>query len=212
MRVDAPVDFAVRTHRAISWVKCAQQHGADLDLKFLCLWIAFNAAYARQLDFSDGRTPEKMQVDSFFDKLCQLDEGDRIYNAIWQEFPGPLRTLFRNKFVFKEFWLYKEGKRSKSEWKHKFKADRSNFKRAVRRKQTWRVLTLLFARLYLLRNQLVHGAATHGSGINRQQVRDSAAILAVLVPTFIDIVLENPLEDWGSPSFPVLHEEEPPLA
>ena len=203
VRGHASEEFGVRTHRAISWIRCAEKQAADLDLQFLCLWIAFNSAYARELDF-ERRRSEKSQVDKFFERLCQLDKEHRIYNTIWRKYPGPLRTLIRNRYVYKEFWDYKEGKIAKEQWKARFKVSRRNFNRAFERQDTERVLTLLFSKLYVLRNQLIHGASTHGSGINRQQIRDGANILSFLVPTFVDIVLENPEEDWGKTSYPVV--------
>ncbi len=36
----------IRLHRAISWVKCAEENANNTDLKFISLWIAFNACYA----------------------------------------------------------------------------------------------------------------------------------------------------------------------
>ena len=67
-----------------------------------------------------------------------------------------------------------------------------------------RVLSNVFDRLYVLRNQLVHGGSTWNSDINRDQVRDGAAILEFLVPVFVDVMMDNPQEDWGRPFYPVV--------
>ena len=69
---------------------------------------------------------------------------------------------------------------------------------------TGRILLVVFDRLYVLRNQLVHGGATWNSSINRAQVKDGAAVLGWLLPVFIDIMLENPDQDWGKPFYPVV--------
>ena len=66
------------------------------------------------------------------------------------------------------------------------------------------ILTCLFDRLYVLRNQLVHGGATWNSSVNRQQVGDGARIMAFLVPLFIDIMMDHPQSDWGAPYYPVV--------
>ncbi len=34
---------AVRLHRAISWLKCAEDIQDNLDLQYISLWISFNA-------------------------------------------------------------------------------------------------------------------------------------------------------------------------
>ncbi len=71
-------------------------------------------------------------------------------------------------------------------------------------RETAKILSTLFDRLYVLRNQLVHGGATWNSTINRNQVRDGAAVLGWLVPIMIDIMMDNPDRDWGKPFYPVV--------
>ena len=63
---------------------------------------------------------------------------------------------------------------------------------------------MLFDRLYVLRNQLVHGGATWNSSVNREQVKDGANILSFLVPIFVDLMMDNPQTDWGAPYYPVV--------
>ena len=38
-------------HRALSWLQRAEAAGEDDDVAFVCLWIAFNAAYADESEF-----------------------------------------------------------------------------------------------------------------------------------------------------------------
>ena len=42
-------DLRLRVHRALSWLDRAEQ-ADDLDGRFIFLWIAFNAAYATEID------------------------------------------------------------------------------------------------------------------------------------------------------------------
>ena len=78
------------------------------------------------------------------------------------------------------------------------------FVRALRARDTVEVLSRVFDRLYVLRNQLVDGGATWNSRVNRDQVRDGAAILAFLLPVFVDVMMDNPGEAWGRPFYPVV--------
>lgn len=71
-------------------------------------------------------------------------------------------------------------------------------------KDTAKVLAIVFDRLYVLRNQLVHGGATWNSSVNRQQVRDGAAILGALLPILIELIISHPGEDHGDILYPVL--------
>ena len=41
---------------------------------------------------------------------------------------------------------------------------------------------------------------------SRNQVRDGAAVLACLLPIFIDIMMDHPTQDWGKPYYPVIRE------
>ena len=65
------------------------------------------------------------------------------------------------------------------------------------------ILTILFKRFYVLRNQVMHGGATWNSAVNRKQVNDCNSLMKVLIPLFAEIMLNNSDEDWGALSFPV---------
>jgi hypothetical protein len=56
----------------------------------------------------------------------------------------------------------------------------------------------------VLRNQLVHGGATWNSGVNRQQVKDGAAILGTLLPLLLDLMITHPAQDHGEILYPVV--------
>ena len=90
------------------------------------------------------------------------------------------------------------------DWEERFRTSQRRFARALQARDTVAVLSLVFDRLYVLRNQLVHGGATWNSRVNRDQVRDGAAILAFLMPVFVDVMMDHPGEDWGRPFYPVV--------
>ncbi len=77
---------------------------------------------------------------------------------------------------------------------------------ALANENTKLILTTLYDRLYVLRNQIVHGGATWNSRVNRSQVQDGARIMAFLVPLFIDLMMDNPEISWGAPYYPVIDE------
>ncbi|MBE0472529.1 MAG: hypothetical protein IBX55_23860 [Methyloprofundus sp.] len=66
------------------------------------------------------------------------------------------------------------------------------------------VLSIIFDRLYILRNQLIHGGATWNSSVNRNQVSDGTKIMAKLVPLMIDIMIDSPDQDFGALIYPVI--------
>lgn len=101
-------NLRLRVHRALSWLDRAEQ-ADDLDGRFIFLWIAFNAAYATEID-ERQRLSEQETFKAFLQKLCSLDESNRIDALVWQEFSGSIRVLLDNPYVFQSFWDHKSGK------------------------------------------------------------------------------------------------------
>lgn len=58
----------LRVHRALSWLDRAERAGADPDARFIFLWIAFNAAYATDID-ERYRLSEQETFQAFLQKL-----------------------------------------------------------------------------------------------------------------------------------------------
>jgi hypothetical protein len=204
IRANFPETMGLRVHRSISWIGRAEQAGDDHDASFLFYWIAFNASYADENALQGIAIGERGTFEGFFTKLVELDASEQIYNAIWQRFSGPIRTLMQNRYVFNPFWQFHNGVGGYEDWEVRFRASASSFAQALQSADTARVLSFVFDRLYVLRNQLIHGGATWGSSVNRAQVSDGAKILGFLTPVFIDIMMENPNKEWGQPFYPVI--------
>ena len=202
---EVPNSLRLRVHRSISWIGRAER-AEDDDARFVFFWIAFNAAYADASVFGSPASSEQKFRSDFFQKAVSLDTGQRIYGAIWTNFSGPIRLLIKNKYVFGPFWQHHNGVKGTEDWADWFAADERRFRQALSQQDTEFVLDMVFDRLSVLRNQLVHGGATWGSSINRAQVHDGTAILAFLIPVFVDVMLDNPLENWGRPFYPVVAE------
>lgn len=204
IRASFPPTLSLRVHRAISWIGRAETCNDDNDARFIFLWIAFNAVYADESEFQVVSPSERAAFVDYFSKLVLHDRERRIYNALWQRFSGPLRMLMDNRYVFSPFWQYHNGIDGFADWEERFKVASRSFASAFQAGDTVRVLKFVFDRLYVLRNQLVHGGSTWNSGINRNQVRDGSAILAFLMPVFVELMMGNPQENWGLPFYPVV--------
>ena len=61
-------ELALRTHRAISWIDRAEQETADYDAAFIFYWIAFNAAYAQDIQGFD-ELGERGRLRQYFNQL-----------------------------------------------------------------------------------------------------------------------------------------------
>ena len=88
-------------------------------------------------------------------------------------------------------------------WKVKLKNEKRQVQDALRnRNETKYILSILFKRLYVLRNQIFHGGATWQGKLNRQQVKDGASLLSYLMPVLLEIMMLNPDENWGEIVYP----------
>jgi hypothetical protein len=202
LREDYSTALTLRVHRALSWLGRAEQERDDLDVRFILLWIGFNAAYAADIDAA--LTGEREQFKTFFSDLVKLDREHRIYDVVWKRFPNEIRLLLSNKFVFAPFWSHLNGVLGNGDWAERLAASHRAVNSAMAKHDTPRILSIIFDRLYVLRNQLIHGGATWNSSANRDQVRDGAAVMGSLLPIFIDIMMDHPEHEWGMPYYPVV--------
>jgi len=196
-----PESTRIRLHRALSWLGRAERETKDPDAAFLFLWIAFNAAYARE--FGQGEN-ERQRLSEFIAMLLAADRDKSLHAIVFQQFSGPIRTLIDNKFVFEPFWRALREHDSSNRWKISFNASHKAALASIMQGDTATVLSIVFDRLYVLRNQLVHGGATWNSGINRAQVKDGVRILSTLVPAMLDIMLAQPDKILADIQYPVV--------
>ena len=192
--------FGLRIHRAISWIGRAERETEDRAAAFLFLWIAFNAAYGGER----STFGERDAFETFFRRLERLDHEGWLYGIVWARFPGPIRLFLENRYVFAPFWRFHHGEADAGDWEVRFGRSRRRFHEALAANDTVTILSMLFDRLYVLRNQLMHGGSTWNSETNRDQLRDGAAILASIVPVMVDLMMTDPNGDWGIPMYPVV--------
>ena len=202
VRGSFPEGLGLRVHRAISWLGRAEAETNDPDIRFILLWIGFNAAYAAEIE-RDSES-ERGLFQAFFETVVRLDSDDRVYRTVWQRFPQEIRLLLANRHVFSAFWKHRNGEPGYEDWAERMSTSQRAINGAISRKDTVKILSVLFDRLYVLRNQLIHGGATWNGSVNRSQVKDGAALLGVLLPVFIDILMDNTSHDWGRPYYPVV--------
>ena len=235
-----------RLRRSLSWLERADSGKLDDDVRYIFLWVAFNAAYAD----GDARGGQRERYTKYFEKLTEND-NNRIYNILKCKLMNMSLSLVENKYVFQGFWdflddgWFNEDKWKKSIYGGRFEDDRKKVRKLLglgdqlgsmqaalqevdiaSREATIRTLEILFKRLYVLRNQIMHGSATshtwtdpkrpeprkrstsaEDGSLNRRQVEDGIRILDFLVPLFLDIMMERPeLDDekyWGKLPYPV---------
>ncbi len=193
---------ATRLHRAVSWLRCAEQYAeSDEDMSFIALWVSFNSCYS----VNDDEPNHNFWGDfeAFAGKLVTLDTDQKIYNCLWFNFSNFVRLLIDNKWVFEPFW--RSQREANENWKRPFDEAQKDAYRALASNNVPMLLSIVMSRLYTLRNQLVHGGATWTSTVNREQVRDGKRMLLELMPIIIEIMFDES-EDWGDIHYPVVAE------
>jgi hypothetical protein len=128
----------------------------------------------------------------------------RLADLVWTQFPGPIRGLLDNKFLYRDFWNAHNGRLPPEAWKPRFEATKAHTNKALGRGDTLAVLGITLDRIYTLRNQLVHGGSTWNGTVNREQVRDCARFMAALVPVIIEIMMDHPRTVWSGAVYPVV--------
>ncbi|MEE2003363.1 HEPN domain-containing protein [Alkalimonas sp. MEB108] len=200
-----PLNLSLRVHRALSWLQKAEQArvAKDHDAEFIFYWISFNAAYANE--FADGeRMAEEQSFQAFLGKIADLDTANQLYDLIWQQFSSSIRLLMDNRYVYRPFWDFQRGRLSEDEWLQSFKASKAALNKALAEKNVPLALGCIFTRLYTLRNQLIHGGATHNSSVNREQLKDACNLLQHLIPLIIALMMSAHQQLWGEAIYTVL--------
>lgn len=198
-------DIYLRLHRAISWLKVAENKETPDDIKFITLWISFNSCYAidnlAELNQS-SRLIERSNIKFFLMKLVEHDSEGRIYNLLWNRYSSEIRLLLENKFIFKPFWDLQRGENI--DYQNLLEKAIVKANKSLSSKQVPELLELVLERLYTLRNQIFHGGSTFMGRANRKQLKDGSSILCQLVPIFIEIMIEHKEDDWGKVHYPLV--------
>ena len=226
-RIDALRDTPALEHRlrrAASWLERGVGE-RDTDAKYVFLWIAFNAAYAVEPKSEPSEdASEARRREGYFRALVRLDTEERIYKILATKLRPRVQDIMSNVYVFRGFWdCLTEGPFDWRDWpnRRRFERDRAfvddtlgytassplqaqlRAVAVVPDGDVAEVLVRLFHRLYVLRNQFMHGCATQDGHLNRRQVDAGAAVLEPLVCEFLDVMAANPEKDWGPLAYPV---------
>ena len=207
-----------RMRRARSWLARSRRAGAEEVERFMFLWIAFNAAYGNEAalrDFverEDERGGESYRFRTFLRNIVEKDANRILERIVWDEFSGPIRVLLANPYVFRPFWRSVWSSEQDRDWRLSLEGSKKVAGAALTRRDIFTVLSVVFDRLYTLRNQIFHGGATWPAGFGRDQIRDGSRIMASLVPAILDIMQadigQNPdSELWGKVAYPRINPE-----
>ena len=189
----------LRVHRAISWGRRAEQAIGDVDARFIFLWIGFNSLYSIDLEAGDKKTIDEIR--KYLKGLMPLSR-DLIHNLFWNGavFNAGI-SLMEDEYLYKNFWKSQDG------WRADWDAERTEFIEAASPSEMQKtkipdiLARTIFDRLYVLRNQVMHGSATHRSKHNRTALHHGVKVLGRILPVFIELMIKKPSNKWGAPHY-----------
>jgi hypothetical protein len=166
------------------------------------LWISFNAAYARLIE-EQSTANERDRYEQFLRLMVVADRKRQLSALLFSDFADSLTRLIENQYVSFDYWQHQLYPDRSISWESEFSKSIRRAEKAVREQDILPYLMIVLSRVQVLRNQIMHGAATYGSGTNREQVRDATHFMRQFVPMMLEIMLVDPEQDWGEVMYPV---------
>ena len=204
----------IRMHRAFSWLAQAEHLEAstadhsgskDDDAVLILRWIAFNALYGRWDSELAEPESDRQSIRRFLSQLYALDQ-DQLIAAALQHHRPLVTQLCTDKYVHKYFW-----KSIDSDKWFNTKRSKQELKKLYCNQKWKKILGEVIERVYLVRCQLIHGAATHGGKLNRDVVRQSGTILKRLLYPMTEVIIQfGATADWGDLCYPPLQTQSRP--
>ena len=204
-------DLDDRLARAGSWIEAARDR--DGHEAFAFFFIALNAMYGRR-QYEGGRTEVLQDVERFLTKVWTMHKADeRAHGRIlpdaldmcqeWSE------ALILDPFINDAYWT------RRVEYRHldrSAKAQLAQVKAFLRTERYERFLKLVLVRVIVLRNQIIHGCVTYGSGSKGwTSLEAGLGVLRSIVPAFYALMQQHGgLCVWDSLPYPRLGSDRHP--
>ena len=176
-------NYQIRVHRALSWLERALEVDSDEqpDGRLLYSWIAFNSLYGTWDDDAGFPAKDREAWQAFICRILSLDQDGLLGKQLIVLRPQVL-ALLENKFLDPRLWRDPQAAHS----------HRGHYHRAMTiyiEKRWLELLTLALDRVYVLRGQIVHGAATRGSSLNRAVLKQCSQVLEGLLPPVLHLTI-----------------------
>lgn len=198
-------DLRVRVHRATSALEQAERHDSAhgreaVDAALVFRWIGLNALYGRW-DHEQGLpVKDRRALDMFTSECARLDRP-RL-ESTFEAIRDPAEKLVESPFVEERFWKHGDFEDIRPR-----RGQVKKMRTAVREQRVGDAIQRTLMVVYFLRCQIVHGAATLGSSLNRETVKPAADVLRVSCGQFVALAIEHGLSlDWGSICYPPVKE------
>jgi hypothetical protein len=197
---DVYQNWQIRVHRSLSWLKRASELPDDQpDLKFMLLWVSLNSLYSTWDNERNAPAHERVSRGRFVRRRCGWD-GSLVGETL-QKNRSLVKKVLENFYLSNTFWRDPDNPKSKG-----WAAEDANYlDRNLKQQNFLRVLEQVLERLFVMRGQLVHGAATGGGRLNRQTLGSCVRLLGILAPLIVHLTIEHGCnDDWPDMCYPPL--------
>ena len=189
----------IRVHRAFSWMAHVEKLEADSDpdTTLICRWVAFNALYGQWNTEKREPVPDRKCWQEFLWTLVDLDESGHMADVLTGH-KRLVMSILDDEYLSSFFWEQPSSERARKSKKAKYDA------RTWYLEKRWGlILERLVERIYLIRCQLIHGAATHAGKLNRVSLRRCSFMLGRLLQATLLVIVDHGADrDWGTMCYP----------
>jgi len=196
--------ICARMYRAFSWLErveeLADRDGErSADDQLILAWTALNSLYGKW--DADRNEPERdvPSLIEFTDHLFEIDKEEALIGQLGEQ-QSEVLELLDNQFLSRQFWNAPDIDKAAKKTKLRHSARTWYIEKRHRL-----ILEKLLRNVYYMRCQLVHGAATRGSSLNRDTLGPCLRVLRLFLPTMLGIVIDHGhRDDWGPVCYPVV--------
>jgi hypothetical protein len=191
-------NWQIRVHRSLSWLKRGVEFGdGQPEARFLFLWIAFNSLYSRWNAGRNAPDADTQARDDFLDRVCAMDAG--LVSAALHRHRGLIKRVLSDEYLSDVFWRDPDNPKVRG-WATE---EAHHIDQHFKAHEYSKVLREVTGRLFVLRGQIVHGASTGGSRLNRTSLHYCLLMLEAIVPLIQHIVIEHGCnDDWPDLCYP----------
>ncbi len=179
-------DFGDRLKRANSWIKVSEKFRDHEHAEFIFLYVAFNCMYGRRP--YEGTGPQvREDLEWFLQAVSAMHEKDKedgglVLSKAVMACREAGEKLIVDHFLCDEYW---RGGSNLPDLVNRLGRRRSRANAAIRNGHNEDFLRLVFDRLRVLRNQIVHGSVTFGPGSKgRPSLSAGLQVLRTMIPAF----------------------------
>lgn len=198
-RASSQHPLAVRMHRAFSWVASAEGDDPNekLDEKLIFRWIGLNSLFGRWNSLDHEPERDGRALTGFLTVIEECDK-DSLIEACLTEQQALVTQICSDPFVNKFFW-----KALNTEKRFNRRRDQISIQRMYVNQNYRQILHEVFNRIYLVRCQLIHGAATFDSKLNREIVKQCGIVLESIIFVTVRIIIDHAWsENWDDLCYP----------